>query len=82
MTDVKEIEAAVARLKPDELEVFRAWFDEFLGAELDRRIERDGAAGRLDRLAAEAEEEHRAGRTREMGHGVVPDAPQHEVVRC
>ena len=59
---VKEIEEAVSNLRPDELAAFRAWFAEFDAAAWDQQIERDIAAGRLDRLADEALEDLRQGR--------------------
>ena len=54
MSTVKEIEQAVQRLGPDELERFRTWFAKFDAAQWDRQIERDVAAGRLDAMAEEA----------------------------
>ena len=62
MSSVNEIEEAVLRLTPAELDAFRAWFAEFDATAWDRQIEDDVAAGRLDALADEALEDHRAGR--------------------
>jgi hypothetical protein len=62
MSSVNEIEEAVLRLSPAELEAFRAWFAEFDASAWDRQMEDDVAAGRLDRLAAEALEDLQAGR--------------------
>ena len=61
-----DIESAVARLAPDELAKFRAWFVEFDADAWDRQIEEDANVGRLDALAEEALEDHRAGRTTEL----------------
>jgi len=61
-----DIESAVARLGPDELAKFRAWFVEFDADAWDRQIEEDANAGRLDALAEEALEDHRSGRTTEL----------------
>ena len=61
-----DIESAVARLAPDELAKFRAWFVEFDSDAWDRQIEEDANAGRLDALAEEVLEDHRAGRTTEL----------------
>jgi len=61
-----DIENAVAGLSPDELARFRAWFVEFDADAWDRQIEDDANAGRLDALADEALEDHRAGRTTEL----------------
>jgi hypothetical protein len=66
---VEDLEAAVAKLTPDELAKFRAWFETFVVDRFDGKIERDADAGRLDRLAEEGLAEFRAGRARGMvGH--------------
>ena len=62
MSSVSEIEEAVERLTPDELDAFRTWFAEFDAVAWDRQMEDDVAAGRLDALADEALEDLRAGR--------------------
>ncbi len=62
---VEDLEKAVAKLAPDELARVRAWFEQFEAERFDRKIERDAAGGRLDRLAEEALAEHRQGRARE-----------------
>jgi hypothetical protein len=62
MTGVNEIEDAILRLTPPELDAFRTWFVEFEAAAWDRQMEDDIAAGRLDALADEALEDLRAGR--------------------
>ncbi len=51
---IEDIEKAVSKLPPDHLARFRAWFEEFEAARFDRKIERDTASGKLDRLADEA----------------------------
>jgi len=61
-----ELEKAVTELTPEQLKKFRAWFADYDMAQWDKQIERDSAAGRLDRLAEEALEDYRAGRTREI----------------
>jgi hypothetical protein len=61
-----DIESAVAGLSPDELARFRAWFVEFDADAWDCQIEEDANAGRLDALADEALEGHRAGRTTDL----------------
>ena len=48
---IEDIERVVAKLPPDQLAEFRAWFEEFDAARFDQKIERDAGAGRLDRLA-------------------------------
>ena len=62
MGTVHEIEEAVPRLTPAELDAFRTWFAEFDAAAWDRQMEDDVAAGHLDSLADEALEDLRAGR--------------------
>jgi hypothetical protein len=54
MTEVSEIEAAVAKLSREDLSVFRDWFQEFDAEVWDQRFAADVAAGRLDALADEA----------------------------
>src|SRR5207237_9008332 len=54
MSKVEDIEKAVAGLSADELAKFRDWFEQFEGARLDKRIEQDATAGRLDQLAERA----------------------------
>ena len=59
MSTVKEIEVAVRKLTEKELSSFRAWFAEYDWQVWDRRLEKDVAAGKLDRFAAEALAVHR-----------------------
>jgi hypothetical protein len=54
MSTIEELEAAVKQLSPEDRAAFRAWFAEFDAEEWDRQLEADVAAGRLDRLVAEA----------------------------
>jgi len=58
------LERAVEQLGREDLAAFREWFSSFEAAEWDAQIERDIAAGKLDKLAAEGIEEFLAGRTR------------------
>ena len=66
MTRLERIERFIAELTPEELEDFRAWFDNFDAARWDRQIERDIGAGSLDALADEALADHRAGRSKAL----------------
>ena len=66
MADVKTIERAVEALPSTELAEFRRWFAEFDAAAWDKQIEQDAASGKLDRLAAEALADYRAGSAREL----------------
>lgn len=60
--DVEEIESAIKRLPPSEVARLAEWFEEYHARLWDERIERDAAAGRLDALIEEAEEEFARGR--------------------
>jgi len=66
MMTVDHFEKAVAELPPEERAEFTAWFEEFLADQWDRQIEADAAAGKLDRLAKEADEDFEAGRCTEL----------------
>jgi len=66
MRSVEEIEKVVAGLSPQELSEFRAWFAEYDAEGWDRQLEKDASQGKLDRLAAEALEQHRRGETRDL----------------
>jgi len=66
MGTVKEIVEAVERLPPDELDEFRAWYEQFDAALFDAEIERDAVSGKLDKLAEQAIEDYRTGRAREL----------------
>jgi hypothetical protein len=66
MSTIEEIEKAVSNLPPDDLARFRAWFEEFEATRFDGKIERDAAAGKLDRLAEQALADFRNGRAREL----------------
>ena len=63
MSTVKEIESAVSKLSREELSAFRSWFTQFDAKAWDQQLEQDIAAGRLDRLAEEALNDLREGRT-------------------
>jgi len=63
---IEDIERAVAKLPPDQLAEFRAWFEEFDAARFDQKIERDAKAGKLDRMADQAIDDFRKGRAREL----------------
>lgn len=52
---VHELETAVARLPPEELEAFAQWFENYLADNWDRRIEEDIRAGRLDEAGRRAD---------------------------
>ena len=64
MTKIECLEKEVGKLSPWELKTFRHWFAEFDGELWDKELERDVAAGKLDRLADEAVAAHRRGEGR------------------
>lgn len=66
MGKVESIEKAVEALPPAELAEFRRWFAEFDAEAWDRQLERDAAAGKLDKLAAEALSDHHSGSSRPL----------------
>jgi hypothetical protein len=66
MTTVEEIEKAIEKLAPRELDRLRAWFEDYQAARFDEKIERDAQAGKLDRLAEQAIADFRKGRAREL----------------
>ena len=63
---LSDLENAVAKLAPDDLARFRAWFDAFDAARFDEKIERDAKSGKLDRLADAALDDLLKGRAREL----------------
>ena len=63
---IEDLEKAVAKLPPDQLAEFRAWFEQFDAARFDQKIERDAKAGKLDRLGDQAVDDFRKGRAREL----------------
>jgi hypothetical protein len=58
---VAEIESAIARLPAEEYAELMVWIEKRHGGDWDRQIADDLAAGRLDALIGEAEEEYRQG---------------------
>ena len=61
MTKIEALEREVEKLSREELATFRQWFLEYDWQAWDRELEEDIAAGKLDKLAAEALEDHRLG---------------------
>ena len=66
MSELEEIEQRIRNLPPEELTKFREWFVEFDHLLWDRQIEADSKAGKLDKLAAQALADYRAGKAREI----------------
>ena len=64
---IEEIERAIGTLTQEELEQLRLWLDEYAGPRpLDRRIEADVAAGRLDGAVQSALDDEERGRVRPL----------------
>jgi hypothetical protein len=64
---VQEIERAIGMLTQQELEELRMWLDEYAGPQaLDRRIEADLAAGRLDEAVQGALRDEERGKSRPL----------------
>jgi hypothetical protein len=64
---VEEIERAIGTLTQEELEELRLWLDEYAGPRpLDRRIEADLLAGRLDEAVQSALDDEKRGRVRPL----------------
>ena len=57
---VKEIEAAIIQLSVQDVSELRSWLDEYQAQLWDEQIESDLAAGRLDALLDEVDEEYEA----------------------
>jgi hypothetical protein len=66
MSTVLEIEKAIEKLPSQELFELTHWISSRYSDAWHRQIEEDICAGRLDDLAAEALEEHRAGGSQEF----------------
>lgn len=66
MTTIDDIEKAVTKLTLEQHAEFRAWFEAYDAQIFDEKIARDAEAGKLDRLAAKARENHKAGRRDEI----------------
>ena len=66
MSTVMEIEKAIEKLPADELFELTHWISDRFSGAWDRQIEEDIRAGRLDNLAAEALQEHRAGGSKDF----------------
>lgn len=63
---IEELERDIKQLSPEQLRQFRAWYEEFDSDAWDRQIEQDSKNGKLDDLAKQALQEHRAGKTKKL----------------
>ena len=66
MTRLDDIERAISQLSEEDLAKLRAWFEEFDAQVFDEKIEQDAKAGKLDKLAADAIADYKAGRTSDL----------------
>ena len=66
MTKVHAIEEQIKTLSPEELGELRDWLLEHDWVEWDRQIERDSAAGKLERFFAKARADHAAGKSTKL----------------
>ena len=66
MISIEEIEKEIINLSHQDFSVFRKWFYKYDSDEWDKEIEEDANSGKLDKLAMEALEEHKSGRTKEI----------------
>ena len=64
MSTVEEIKRAIEQLKKEDFQNLSDWVIQRHDNEWDRQIEADILAGRLDKFAEEALQEHREGKTR------------------
>jgi hypothetical protein len=64
MGKLEQLEHQIQNLSPDELAAFRAWFLEFDWRAWDEQLERDVAAGKLDKLGDQALADHSAEKAR------------------
>jgi hypothetical protein len=66
MSKVEQLEKQIQSLSETELAEFRAWFIEFDHLLWDRQIETDSGSGKLDKLAAQALADYKAGKARKI----------------
>lgn len=66
MGKIDEIRKAVEQLDGDDLKAFQEWYQEFVEQRYDAEIEQDVGEGRLDKLLANAREDAKAGRVRDL----------------
>ncbi len=66
MDRVEKIESQVKELSTAELATFREWFAEYDATAWDQQFEADIRAGKLDKLADSALQDHGAGRSRKL----------------
>jgi predicted esterase len=63
---VAEIEAAITKLPPQDVEKLAVWLADYRNRAWDEQIAQDLDAGRLDAFLASAEAEYQAGKVRPL----------------
>jgi hypothetical protein len=66
MLTLKQIEAAILQLSPNEFRQLSEWFFDLNNQRWDEQLEKDIADGKLENLAREAIADFEAGRYREI----------------
>jgi hypothetical protein len=66
MSTVQEIEHAIGKLSPQELEELHAWMEEQYPQPIDAQLKADLDAGRIDAGIRQALADHKAGNTRAL----------------
>ncbi|HEY7609876.1 MAG TPA: hypothetical protein VIF14_11645 [Alphaproteobacteria bacterium] len=66
MIRVQKIENEIRALTAAERSTLRSWFLDYDAELWDTQIEADAAAGKLDKLAKAALDEHRRGKTKKL----------------
>ena len=66
MSKIETLEKEIESLTPDELREFREWFLEFDAKVWDQIINEDIKSGKLNKLAAEALNQHKHGKSQEL----------------
>jgi len=66
MTKMEQIERQIRGLTRAELAALRVWFQKYDADAWDRQIEADVHAGKLDKLAETALQQHKAGHSKQL----------------
>jgi hypothetical protein len=66
MTKIEQIQSSIEQLSAEEIAELREWLDELDARLFDEKIERDAKSGKLNKLAAEARSNLKAGRGEEL----------------
>lgn len=66
MTKVEQIQSSIVQLSAEEIAELREWLEELDARLFDEKIERDVKSGKLEKLAADARANLKAGRGEEF----------------